>query len=187
MKKVSLFLALFLQCTCSDLIERGRGTYGDPLVLSWGENAKLKIGQFSSISAEVEILLGGEHRSDWVTTYPFNCFWANAQHISGHPKTKGDVLIGNDVWIGRGVCILSGVTIGDGAIIGAKALVSKDVPPYAIVAGNPARIIRYRFNETTIRKLIEIAWWNWPEEKIANAMPYLLSSNIDAFIQYCER
>lgn len=187
MKKLGLFLIFYLHCMGAELIERGRGTYGDPLVLHWGENAKLKIGQFCSISSEVEILLGGEHRSDWITTYPFNCLWADAQYVSGHPKTKGDVVIGNDVWIGRGACILSGVIIGDGAIVGARALVAKDVPPYAIVAGNPARIIRYRFCETTIQKLLEIAWWNWPEEKIAEALPYLLSNEIEAFIQYCER
>ena len=85
-------------------------------ILSWGENTKLKIGKFCSIADNVTIFLGGEHRNDWVSTYPFNALLKNYEHIEGHPKSKGDVIIGNDVWIGSRVVILSGVKIGDGAI-----------------------------------------------------------------------
>ncbi|MFI5343702.1 MAG: CatB-related O-acetyltransferase [Chlamydiales bacterium] len=169
----------------ASLIERGKGSYGDPNVVSWGEDAKVKIGKYCSIASGTTILLGGEHRTDWVTTYPFSDLWPTvAGHIKGHPKTKGDVIIGNDVWIGMGALILSGVTIGDGAVVGAHAVVAKNVPPYSIVAGNPAKIIKYRFDEDTIKKLIAIAWWDWPDEKIASAMEFLLSSDINNFLIY---
>lgn len=162
----------------------GRGSYGDPQVYSWGEGAKLKIGNFCSIANGVEIILGGEHRPDWVTTYPFNVLWPQiAGDILGHPKTKGDVIIGHDVWIAYNALILSGVTIGSGAVIAAKTVVTKDVPSYAIVAGNPAKIIKYRFDQKTIDKLLLMAWWNWPNEKIIAAMPYLLSDDIERFIE----
>ncbi|HEX5127349.1 MAG TPA: CatB-related O-acetyltransferase, partial [Rhodocyclaceae bacterium] len=122
----------------------GRGTYGDDLLVrNWNEGTTLRIGNYCSIAAGVKIYLGGEHRTDWVTTYPFSALWPEAAHIEGHPRSKGDVTIGNDVWIGTEAMILSGVTIGDGAVIGARAVVSRDVPPYAIVAGNPASVVRY--------------------------------------------
>ena len=171
----------------SHFIEWGRGSYGDPKVLSYGEGAHLQIGQFCSIAEGVTIFLGGEHRPDWVTTYPFNVLRREtAGHVKGHPKTKGDVKIGNDVWIGRDACILSGVTIGDGAVIGARALVAKNIPPYAIVGGNPAKIIRFRFDETTIQKLLAIAWWNWPDEKINSSIDLLLSNEVGNFISHYE-
>jgi acetyltransferase-like isoleucine patch superfamily enzyme len=168
----------------------GKFSYGpDPKVCSWGEGAKVYVGNFCSIAGEIEIFVGGDHRVDWISTYPFMAFdycWPNARGILGHPKTKGDVIIGNDVWIGHKAFILSGVTIGDGAVVGAKAVVTKNVPPYAIVAGNPARIVKYRFDEDTIAKLLTIAWWNWSCEEINEATPLLLSSDIQEFIQYCK-
>ncbi len=160
----------------------GEFSYGKPRVLSWGEGTNLIIGRFCSIADGVTILLGGEHRSDWVTTYPFTVFFEEAKHISGHPKTKGDVIIGNDVWIGHEALILSGVKIGNGAVIGARSVVTRDVEPYSIVAGNPAKHMRYRFSNSQIAALEEIAWWNWKEEKLRQAFPSLLSSQIDMFI-----
>ena len=146
------------------------------------------VGRFSSIASGVTILLGGNHQTNWVTTYPFMSFseWPSAARIQGHPTTKGDVNIGNDVWIGLDAFILSGVSIGDGAVIGARATVTKDVPPYAIVAGNPARVVKYRFDQATIQKLLTIAWWNWSDVEINRAMSFLLSDYIDEFIHYCE-
>lgn len=150
----------------------------------------VEIGNFCSIANNVQIVLNADHRVDWISTYPFTAFveegWPAARGISGHPTTKGKVVIGNDVWIGLNALILSGVSIGDGAVIGANAVVTKDVPPYAIVAGNPARIVKYRFDEERIQKLLEIAWWNWPDENIQEAVPLLVSNQIDLFIKYYE-
>lgn len=165
------------------MFDIGRGTYGRPKILEWGEGATLKIGSFCSISAGVQIFLGGEHRVDWVTTFPFNILWKEAYHITGHPKSKGNVHIGNDVWIGREAIIMSGVTIGDGAVIGSRAIVTKAVPPYAIVAGNPARIIRMRFDDKTINRLLEIKWWSWDDSQIKKVLPLLLDNKIDVFLE----
>ena len=164
----------------------GEYTYGYPTVLHWGENANLYIGKFCSIANNVTIFLGGEHRTDWISTYPFNVInkdFPNAQNISGHPKTKGDVCIGNDVWIGNGATIMSGISIGNGAVIGAEAVVTHSVPAYAIVAGNPARIIKYRFDNNTISKLEQIQWWNWPIEKINNEVRNICISDYNSFIE----
>jgi acetyltransferase-like isoleucine patch superfamily enzyme len=179
--------------TSQNLAERypeyqiGRGTYGDLKVYSWAEGATLSIGAYSSFAMGVKIFLGGEHRIDWVTTYPFSALWASARQYSGHPKTKGDVLIGNDVWIGAEAMILSGVTIGDGAVIGARAVVSRDVPPYAVVAGNPAKVVKYRFEPPIIERLVALQWWSWSEMQIQKAMPDLLSHDIENFLVKAER
>ncbi len=165
----------------------GRGSYGNLKVRTWGEGAQLRIGSYTSIAAGVQIFLGGEHRIDWVTTFPFNVLWEDARHFSGHPKSKGDVVIGNDVWIGAEAMIMSGVTIGDGAVIGARAVVAKDVPPYSIVAGNPAVEVKRRFSDTTIQRLLTVAWWNWEDSKIKKALPMLLNSNIDDFLELAEK
>jgi len=165
----------------------GDFTYGKPEILSWGEGTTVKIGAFCSISSGVKIFLGGDHRTDWVTTYPFNILWDCAKHIKGHPKSKGDVIIGNDVWIGADATILSGVTIGDGAVVGSKSLVIKDVPPYAVVAGNPAKFIKYRFNEDIIARLLVIQWWSWDEKKIESFLPLMLNSDISPFLKKSEK
>jgi len=161
----------------------GRGSYGVPKVMSWGEDARLHIGAYCSISAGVTILLGGNHRVDWATTYPFNYVSPAHRHITGHPATRGDVRIGNDVWLGLGCVVLSGVTIGDGACVGARAVVTKDVPPYAIVAGNPAELVRYRFGPETIERLLALRWWDWPPERIEGAVPLLLSDDIEGLLR----
>ena len=166
--------------------EIGDYTYGKPLVFHWEENTKLKIGKFCSISDEVKIFLGGNHRADWATTYPFAGLtgeWKEAGEIKEHNVSKGDVVIGNDVWIGFGASILSGVTIGDGAVIGAFALVTKDVAPYAIVGGNPAKEIKKRFDDEKIAKLLEVKWWNWEIEKIRKNIPALCSENIEEILK----
>ncbi len=157
-------------------IEIGKYTYGHPHVYNLEDGAHLKIGKFCSIAGNVSILLGGNHRRDWMTTYPFPAspdFAKVAKNIKNFSLSKGDVTIGNDVQIGHGVIVLSGVTVGDGAIIGAGAVITSDVEPYSIVAGNPAKEIRKRFDRNTIDKLLKLKWWNWPEKKIRQNIPLL--------------
>jgi len=166
------------------MYEIGDYTYGHPEVLSYGEGARLRIGKFCSIASQVRIFLGGNHRTDWTTTYPFAAFigdWPEAAGIAGAPTSKGDVVVGNDVWIGHGATILSGVRIGDGAAIGAMAVVTKDVPDYAVVAGNPARVVRMRFDDATIGRLIQLKWWDWPAEQVRANLPVLCSDRVDEF------
>lgn len=164
----------------------GRGTYGNPTILSWNEGASLLIGNFCSIAGGVKIFLGGEHRPDWATTYPFNVLWPSASAIPGHPKTKGDVTIGSDVWIGAEAVILSGVKVGHGAVIGTRAVVAKNVPPYAVVVGNPSRIVKYRFEPAIVERLLNVAWWDRSDEFIENHLPYLLSTDICLFLDKAE-
>lgn len=159
-------------------VEVGDFTYGIPNVQTWGENAKLHIGKFCSIGKNVQILMGGEHHTEWCTTYPFNVLMGDYFGASERlTKTKGDVLIGNDVWIGQDAKIHSGVTIGDGAVIAGSAVVVNDVEPYSIVGSVPARHIRYRIPRHTIASMLQLAWWDWPVEKIAEALPLLISEN----------
>lgn len=167
--------------------EIGIGSYGNIAIHQFGEKTTLKIGNYCSLADGVQIMLGGGHRTEWVTTYPFSALAAQHKHISGHPASKGDVVIGHDVWIGREAMILSGVKIGNGAVIGACAVVACDVPAYAIIAGNPSKIVRSRFSEAQIAQLQAIAWWNWPRSRIDAAMPQLLCANIDAFIAAAQR
>jgi chloramphenicol O-acetyltransferase type B len=167
--------------------EIGRHTYGELAIHTWKEGATLRIGAFCSIGKGTQVFLGGEHRTDWVTTYPFPKRWDCARHIVGHPRTKGNVVIGNDVWIGREAIIMSGVKIGDGAVVGACAVVTKDIEPYAIYAGNPARFVRKRFNEAVIEELLELRWWDFEDAEIEQLLPSLLSSNVDEFILEARR
>jgi len=166
----------------------GQGTYGMPEVIAngFGERKHLHIGKYCSIARGVTIHLGSEHRPDWATTYPFNIYWPDGRHIKGHPLSKGDVVIGNDVWVATEALILSGVTIGDGAIIGARAVVSRDVAPYTIVAGNPAKLIRARFDPQTVARFTEIKWWDWPKEKIVRALPDLMNADVSRFLGKAE-
>ena len=168
-----------------ELFEIGEYTYGDPIVVHWDDSTKLHIGKFCSIADGVTIILGGNHRTDWVTTYPFNVLsdpFPNASTIKGHPTTKGDVWIGNDVWIGHGVTILSGVRVGDGAVLGANAVVSKDVEPYSIVVGNPGKVVKKRFDDAIIKALLEIKWWDWEIEKINEEVRLLCNNDVNSFI-----
>ena len=158
-----------------------------PRIKSWGEGAKCYIGKFCSIAGNVQIFLGGDHRVDWITTYPFaELMPDNYPDIKGSPKSKGDVIIGNDVWIGNDVKIMSGVHIGDGAVIAGSAVVTKDVEPYEVVGGVPAKHIKYRVPPWKIWPLLELSWWHWPLEKIAAAIPVLQERDIDAIFKFHE-
>ncbi|MDE6585658.1 MAG: Vat family streptogramin A O-acetyltransferase [Clostridia bacterium] len=144
---------------------------------------KLIIGKFCAIAKGVEFIMNGaNHRMCSVTTYPFNILghgWEKATPNLKDLPLKGDTVIGNDVWIGQNVTILPGVHIGDGAIIGANSVVSRDVPAYHIVGGNPIEIIRKRFDDDTIAFLLNLKWWDWSAEKIFENLEILCSGEID--------
>jgi len=131
----------------------GEWTYGFPEVPLADEGGKLIIGRFCSIGSGVKIYIGNEHHLDWISTYPFGLAFPDARDLPFPARTKGDVVIGHDVWIGTDAMILSGVTVGNGAVVGARTLVTKDVPPYAVVGGVPSHVIKYRFDPSTIQVL----------------------------------
>ena len=145
----------------------------------------LKIGKFCSIACGAKFLFtSGNHSLQSLSTYTFPIFYEewglDAKDIRSAWDNKGDIVIGNDVWIGYEAVILSGVTIGDGAIVGARAVGTKDVPPYTIVGGVPARSIRRRFDEETVKKLEALRWWDWDEERIKRSIPAIQSGDIEA-------
>ena len=145
---------------------------------------RLLIGRFCSIACGVKFLFtSANHTLKSLSTYPFPIFfeeWGlDVENITTAWDNKGDIVIGNDVWIGYEAVIFSGVTIGDGAVIGARAVVTKDVPPYTIVGGVPAKVIRRRFPDETISRLLDLKWWNWPEERIAQNIEAIQAGNIE--------
>ncbi|MFM9922045.1 CatB-related O-acetyltransferase [Variovorax sp. H27-G14] len=149
----------------------GRFTYGaENLILrQWGEAATLTIGSFCSLASEITVFLGGNHRTDWITTFPFGHIFTaefDGLGIPGHPATRGNVSIGHDVWIGHGCTIMSGVIIGDGAVVAANSHVVKNVASYEIVGGNPARHIQFRFDPNVRDILSKLRWWDWSAETI---------------------
>ena len=156
-------------------VQWGEKTYGAEKieVFQWGEGAVCRIGKYCSVADRVKVFLGGDHKVNWVSTFPHKT----------QNGTKGDVVIGNDVWIGATSTIMSGIKISNGAVIAAGSTVTKDVPPYAIVTGNPGKIVKYRFTEEQIKDLLNIAWWDWTENKIKEECMILWSSDINDFIK----
>ncbi len=149
---------------------------------------RLIIGKFCAIATGVRFIMNGaNHSLAGVSTYPFQIFggdWlADFDPASYLRETRGDTIVGNDVWIGMDATILPGVTIGDGAVIGTGATVTKDVPPYAVVAGNPARVIRNRFPGDVVARLLALAWWNWDIEKITRNVDALRANDVAALEQ----
>ena len=149
---------------------------------------KLIIGSFCSIGTGVSFVMAGNqgHRHDWITSFPF--FFmdeepAFADAINAY-QPAGDTVIGNDVWIGAEAMIMPGIKVGDGAVIGSRALVTKNVEPYTIVGGNPAKVIKQRFSDDEIEKLLEMKWWDWSQEQLEGAMPLLCSGDIAALYTY---
>lgn len=149
---------------------------------------KLIIGSFCSIGSGAAFIMAGNqgHRHEWISTFPF-FFMSEVAAFEGAANgylPAGDTVIGNDVWIGSEAIIMPGVKVGDGAVIGTRALVTKDVEPYAIVGGNPAKVIRKRFAEREIALLLEMRWWDWPEDRLKDAMPIMTSERIDDLHRY---
>lgn len=152
---------------------------------------RLIIGSFCSIGSGAAFIMAGNqgHRSDWISTFPF--FWMPdvpcfAGAANGF-QPAGDTIIGNDVWIGSEAVIMPGVRIGDGAIIGTRSLVTRHVEPYAIVGGNPAKVLRKRFDDADIVRLLELRWWDWSDAELREAMPILTSGDISALYEHWRR
>lgn len=157
----------------------GEYTYGEPVIHDFNE--KLTIGKFCSFAPGVTLILGGNHRTDWVSTYPFDIkFKAN---VPSNVCSNGPITIGHDVWVGAGATILSGVSVGNGAVIAAGSVVTKNVPAYTIVGGNPAKPIKQRFDDVTIAKLESLAWWNKDIGEIRSIMHLLQSDNISELLK----
>lgn len=150
----------------------------------------MHIGRYCSIAAGCQIVLGGNHHTKWISTYAFyqelDKFPAFSDLGEGNNVHHGNIIIGNDVWIGRNVLILPGCNIGNGAVIGAGAVVAGNIPPYSIAVDNPCRVVRSRFTKRQIKLLEDIAWWNWPYEKINENLHLICSDNIESFIEKYE-
>jgi len=161
----------------------GEWTYGNPEL--FGTENDVYVGKYCSIALNVLMDCGMNHNYNNISTYPFNNMNKKFSHLTGQVISRGDIKIGNDVWIGRNSTIMSGVTVGDGAIIGAHSLVTKDVAPYEVVGGVPAKHIRYRFEHSIIEKLLQIKWWNWSNSEVEKIVPILMSNDINALVEYC--
>ena len=192
-KKKKVYKNYFLKDNLKKEIELklaivGKWSYGNPRILRWDYSSKIKIGNFCSLGPDIDFYIGGNHRVDWISTSQlpasqFNDVFEKAKTIKNFSISKGDIEIGHDVWIGGRTTILSGVKIGTGAVIAAGSVVVNDVDPYTITGGNPNRIIKKRFKDSTIQKLLETEWWNLSDDKIDILSPYLLSNNFDAFFE----
>jgi acetyltransferase-like isoleucine patch superfamily enzyme len=161
----------------------GPWSYGHPRILAFRHGCeRLIVGRYSALAGTW--VLGGNHGPKRITTYPLRIHFGMDGDYDEWSVATGDTIVGSDVWTCENCLILPGVTIGDGAVVAAGAVVSKDVPPYAIVGGNPASVLRYRFDEAQREALLDIRWWDWPEERIRAAVPLMESEDADAFIAY---
>jgi len=170
LNKIYRILKLFLvrigiskrSCLFDSRLDIGEFTYGvnNKTILFFKSTDKVSIGKFCSFASGVKVIASGEHNYKAVSSFPFYAHFLK-QGSEKDTFTKGTINIGNDVWIGTNAIVLSGVNIGDGSVIAAGAIVTKDVPPYAIVAGVPAKVIKYRFTKLQIKKLLQICWWEW--------------------------
>ena len=160
----------------------GRHTYGMGGVKVHGYHGSMsaRVGAFCSL-ADCTFFLSAGHHTEWVSTFPFGAFepFASEQNMT---VIKGDIVVGNDVWISSGATIMPGVTIGDGAVVAANSHVVRDVPPYAIVGGNPARVIKMRFPDDVVRRLLELHWWDLSDELLCELAPLLCSADVDRFL-----
>jgi acetyltransferase-like isoleucine patch superfamily enzyme len=166
----------------------GEGTGGVPQIRDYIlDDSRLIVGNYTSLAGGAVIMLGGYHGLDRVTTYPHRlAMGLPGAGEDGIPQVRGDTRIGSDVWIGTESVIMSGVNIGDGAVVATGAIVMRDVPPFAVVAGNPARPVRWRFSEEQREALLRIRWWDWPRDRVIDAVPLLAGTDLDAFIEWAD-
>lgn len=145
---------------------------------------RLVIGKFCALACGVKFVMNGaNHKLSGFSTYPFYIFgngWESATPRPGDLPYKGDTAIGNDVWLGYDALVLPGVTVGDGAVVAARAVVAGDVPPYAVVGGNPAKVLKQRFPDEVAAELLAIRWWDWPADKIARNLPAIAGADLPA-------
>lgn len=159
-----------------------RSYFAGPPTLLWDKFGHyLVVGNYTSIAEGLTVFLGGQHYVRRVTTFPLT----RSHTVSSY--SRGDVVIGSDCWVGNGVTILDGVNIGNGAVIGARSVVAKNVPPYAVAVGNPARVVHYRFDNQTIQRLLAVAWWDWDSTRIEEARTLLEAEDPHAFLAFAER
>lgn len=175
----------------ANLAEVGKWSYGKPNIYRWDWKSKVIIGNFCSLGPDINFYVGGEHRADWISTSQlpasqFNKTFKKSKSIKNFGKSKGDIVIGHDVWIGGRSTILSGVTIGTGAIIAAGSLVVNDVEPYTISGGNPNRVIKKRFEDIVIKKILDTEWWFLKDTEIDDLSKFLLSSDTEKFFSYID-
>lgn len=180
----------------SPLIEVGEYTYyADPghptsferenVLFHYGPH-RLHIGRFCSLAREVRFLMGAANHQVGLSSFPFPMFggaWADSMDAVRRRDLRGDLIVGHDVWIGFRALLLAGVTVGHGAVVAAGSVVTRDVPPYAIVAGNPATVVRHRLAEPERERMLALRWWDWPIEAITDAVPALLGHDLAALEQ----
>lgn len=165
------------------MITLGENSYSAATVK--GGLSKVTIGKYCSIAENVVFDAGMQHNTHNITTFPLNQLFLDVEEIKAkHPVTRGDILIGNDVWIGEGALIMGGVTIGSGAVIAAHAVVTKSIPPYAIVGGVPAKYIQHRFSRDDIKRFLEMSWWDWGEKEIKKAAAILMDDDTEIIWEY---
>src|SRR5918997_3183659 len=162
----------------------GNMSYYAPNVVKFkGDTGRVIIGNFASIAPDADFYVGGLHRVEWVSLYGLRAMLElPGAYEDGFTHGRGDIIVGSDTWVTNGSTVMSGVTIGDWAVVGTKAVVAKDVRPYAVVVGNPAREIRRRFSDEQVDALLRIRWWDWPTEVVKERVDLLSSPDVDAFI-----
>lgn len=178
----------------SELTEIGEYTYyADPfnptgferhnILFHYGPD-RLIIGKYTAIARDVRFLMAAaNHLTDGISTFPFPMFggdWLEHMPQFAARAPRGDTVVGNDVWFGYEALVMPGVTIGDGAIVAARSVVAHDLPPYCIAAGNPARVVRHRFDPEQVERLQRLAWWDWPRELVTRHLPLIMGGDLDA-------